>query len=186
MMNCHLKIQWNAYKNALMVVSFYFFLCAHFHTQIHRHWVDDLIKTDIVIESIVRNVEKTFVELSHYTGKETSELTVGGGKWCYSYPIEIVVDEGHCIHSCLPSYIMDAKLFDVFALYLLVNNNINDNNSNNNIIKNNNYNNISFFSKVNPTVCMGLCQIPQMQTSEITYIPHLRQHLRDRQKNSNN
>mmetsp|Transcript_1165 Transcript_1165/g.1397 ORF Transcript_1165/g.1397 Transcript_1165/m.1397 type:complete len:420 (+) Transcript_1165:393-1652(+) len=38
---------------------------------------DDLIKTDSVIDSIVRKVEKTGVELSVYTGK-TSELTVGG------------------------------------------------------------------------------------------------------------
>ena len=39
---------------------------------------DELIKTDQVIESIVRKVENTGVELSHYTGKK-SELTVGGG-----------------------------------------------------------------------------------------------------------
>lgn len=38
---------------------------------------DDLIKTDTVIESIVRKVEKTALELSHFTGKK-SELTVGG------------------------------------------------------------------------------------------------------------
>lgn len=38
---------------------------------------DDLTKTDNVIESIVRKVEKTALELSHYTGKK-SELTVGG------------------------------------------------------------------------------------------------------------
>jgi V-type H+-transporting ATPase subunit C len=38
---------------------------------------DDLTKTDSVIESIVRKVEKTALELSHYTGKK-SELTVGG------------------------------------------------------------------------------------------------------------
>jgi len=38
---------------------------------------DDLMKTDGVIESIVRKVENTGVELSHYSGKK-SELTVGG------------------------------------------------------------------------------------------------------------
>mmetsp|Transcript_16954 Transcript_16954/g.20706 ORF Transcript_16954/g.20706 Transcript_16954/m.20706 type:complete len:421 (-) Transcript_16954:287-1549(-) len=38
---------------------------------------DDLVKTDTVIESIVRKVEKTAQELSHYTGK-MPELTVGG------------------------------------------------------------------------------------------------------------
>jgi V-type H+-transporting ATPase subunit C len=38
---------------------------------------DDLQKTDTLIESIVRKVEKTAGELSHYTGKKT-ELTVGG------------------------------------------------------------------------------------------------------------
>jgi V-type H+-transporting ATPase subunit C len=38
---------------------------------------DELIKTDAIIESIVRKVENTGVELSHYTGKK-SELTVGG------------------------------------------------------------------------------------------------------------
>lgn len=38
---------------------------------------DELIKTDNIIDSIVRKVENTGVELSHYTGKK-SELTVGG------------------------------------------------------------------------------------------------------------
>jgi hypothetical protein len=39
---------------------------------------DDLIKTDGIIESIVRKVDKTGAELAHYAGKKT-ELTVGGG-----------------------------------------------------------------------------------------------------------
>jgi len=38
---------------------------------------DDLIKTDGIIESIVRKVDKTGAELAHYAGKKT-ELTVGG------------------------------------------------------------------------------------------------------------
>lgn len=38
---------------------------------------DDLVKSDQLVESIVRKVEKTGVDLSHYTGKQT-ELTVGG------------------------------------------------------------------------------------------------------------
>ena len=37
-------------------------------------------KTDSIVESIVRKIEKTAEELSSYTGKK-SELTVGGGKW---------------------------------------------------------------------------------------------------------
>jgi hypothetical protein len=46
------------------------------------------MKTDGVIESIVRKVENTGVELSHYSGKK-SELTVGGGTHAYFYTSSI-------------------------------------------------------------------------------------------------
>ena len=36
-------------------------------------------KTDSIVESIVRKIEKTTDELAIHTGKKT-ELTVGGGK----------------------------------------------------------------------------------------------------------
>ena len=41
-------------------------------------------KTDSIVESIVRKIEKTAEELSSYTGKK-SELTVGGGKFQVSW-----------------------------------------------------------------------------------------------------
>ena len=39
-------------------------------------------KSDAIIESIVRKIEKTAMELSAMAGKKT-ELTVGGGKFCF-------------------------------------------------------------------------------------------------------
>lgn len=41
------------------------------------HLSDDMNKTDSIVESIVRKIEKTTEELASYTGKKT-ELTVGG------------------------------------------------------------------------------------------------------------
>jgi len=40
---------------------------------------DELGKTDMIIEGILRKVEKTAMEFSAFSGKK-AELTVGGGK----------------------------------------------------------------------------------------------------------